>query len=192
MEQERDPHSESNLPADAFAQELQQQHRIFEAALSTSPDFIYVFGLDGRFRFANKALCDLLGRTLQEVVGRTFFELPYPIDLATTLHLQIQSVIDLKQRIRSETPYTAPSGQQGVYEYILSPVLDANGAVEAVSGTTREITERVKERIAVAAQNRDLRDTVGAVQLQTSNCIRCSSRHRTSCACWMAQTMCIP
>jgi diguanylate cyclase (GGDEF)-like protein len=39
-------------------------------------------------------------------------------------------------------PYTSPSGQQGFYDYILVPAINQEGAVEAVAGTARDITER--------------------------------------------------
>ena len=45
-------------------------------------------------------------------------------------------------RITGETPYTSPTGVHADYEYIFSPVFEADGAVESVVGITRDITER--------------------------------------------------
>ena len=104
-------------------------------------DFNYVFDLDGRFIFINRALLTLWGKTAEEALGKNFFELDYPPDLAARLQRQIQEVIDTKQTLRDETPYTSASGTRA-YEYIFAPAFDAEGRVEAVAGSTRDITDR--------------------------------------------------
>ncbi len=58
--------------------------------------------------------------------------------------------------MRDETPYTSPVGIHGYYEYIFSPVLEANGTVRAVVGTTREITDRKLTSSALEESRRRL------------------------------------
>ncbi len=120
----------------------ESQARLFETTLSAITDFAYVFDLAGRFVFVNKALLDLWGYRLDQAVGKTFFELPYPNELAAKLQSQIQQVIEQGLPLRDETPYTNPAGQTGFYEYIFAPVFGSNGAIEAVAGSTRDITDR--------------------------------------------------
>jgi chemotaxis response regulator CheB len=55
---------------------------------------------------------------------------------------QIQQDIDTRQGLRDETPYTSPTGVEGFYEYIFTPVIASDGTVEVVAGSTRDITER--------------------------------------------------
>jgi PAS domain S-box-containing protein len=119
----------------------EQQRRIYESALSNTPDFQYIFDLDGRFRFANQALSALLQKEPAEMMGKNFHDLDYPFDLATRLQRQIREVVEARRRVRDETPFTAQAGERQ-YEYIFVPVLAADGTVEAVAGSTRDITER--------------------------------------------------
>jgi PAS domain S-box-containing protein len=121
---------------------LHQQWHAFDTALSHTPDFTYTFDLAGRFTYVNRALLALWQKSLEEACGKTFFELEYPPELAGRLQLQIQKVIDTKESLRDQTPFTGPSGVTGYYDYIFVPVLDANGAVRAVAGSTRDITEQ--------------------------------------------------
>jgi PAS domain S-box-containing protein len=79
---------------------------------------------------------------LEEACGKNFFDLEYPPDLAERLQRQIQQVIDTKQPLRDQTPFTGPAGETGYYDYIFVPVLDAKGRVKAVAGSTRDITEQ--------------------------------------------------
>lgn len=123
-----------------LSEKTHQQKRIYETALSNTADFNYVFDLEGRFIYINKPLLDLWEKTFEEAVGKDFLELDYPPELAQRLHEQIQQVIRTKELVRDETPYTSPSGTRA-YEYIFKPVIGENGMVEAVAGSTRDITE---------------------------------------------------
>jgi len=121
--------------------ELERQLQKFNAYKSSVPDFIYTFDLSGRFIDINKPLLDLWQKSFAEVIGKNFFELDYPVDLAVKLYNQIHKVIQTRQPLKDETPYTSAFGTRA-YEYIWVPVFDAEGAVEMVAGLTRDITDR--------------------------------------------------
>jgi PAS domain S-box-containing protein len=121
-----------------------RQARIFDTTLAAIRDFVYIFDLQGKFRYANRALLDLFGLTLAQAVGKDFFDLKFQTSLAVRLHEQIQRVIDTGQTLSDETAYESPTGVSGIYEYIFSPIFAADGSVEAVAGTTRDITIRKK------------------------------------------------
>ena len=121
---------------------LRQQWHTFDTALSNTPDFTYIFDLRGRFTYLNQALLALLQRTLEDAVGKNFFELGHPPEISELLQRQIQEVIDNRLPLRAQTPFTGPTGETRDYEYILSPVFGADGQVDAVAGSTRDITER--------------------------------------------------
>lgn len=125
-----------------LSQKIEEQARTFDTALSHTTDFSYVFNLEGRFVYVNKPLLDLWGLKLEQAVGKNFFELQYPDALAARLQRQIQQVIETREPVRDETPYTNSAGDEGFFEYIFNAVLDSNGKVAAVVGSTRSITER--------------------------------------------------
>jgi len=122
--------------------ELQQQRRLFETALSNSPDSNYVMTRKDRFIYANRTLLDRWHRTLDEIIGKDFFELGYPHDLATTVHRQIDELVRTGLPVHGETPLSTASGSVRSFECIFVPVFDESGHVEAVAGSTRDITER--------------------------------------------------
>ncbi len=130
---------------EAQARQMHQQAQVFDTLLTNIPDFIYTFDRDGSFSYTNKALLDLLGLSLDEVIGKKFAQLPYPPDLAVTLQMQVAQVLATGQRIHDETRFVSPAGKEGYYEYIFSPVFDSDGAVDMVAGSTRDITERVRQ-----------------------------------------------
>ncbi len=132
-----------------IAERYERQTHVFDAMLSAITDFVYFFDRDGRFLYANKALLDLWGLALEAVVGKNFFDLQYPDDLSEKLQRQIQQVFTSREVLSDETPYTSPTGVVGQYEYIFSPVIAADGTVEAVAGSTRDITDRKRAETAL-------------------------------------------
>jgi PAS domain S-box-containing protein len=151
------PHqTDSRLLADPDPRANDDERRRFEAILSSTEDFIYLFDLGGRFTYANRALLELWGRDLKSVVGRRFEDLDYSAELSEIHAKQIESVISSGKPLRAENSYTSPSGGARVYEYIFVPIFDVTGQVEAVSGVTRDITER---KLAEAENERLLQES---------------------------------
>ena len=141
----------------ALSERLASQSRVYDRVLSSISDFAYSFDLDGRFTFANRPLLDLWGIALDVAIGKNFAELKYPDDLAATLQRQIGEVIATKHAVVGETPFTSAAGDEGYYQYIFSPVIGPDGSVEAVAGTTRDITEakRAEEVTRIADRRKD-------------------------------------
>lgn len=144
-------------------EEMEQQLRLFDTALSSIADYVFVCDLECRIIYANQARLELWQRALPEVLGRNFLELDYPPALAARIHGQIQTVIATKAPLRAESEYTGSSGLAGYYDYILVPVLGTDGEVECVTGSTRNITERRRmeqELQASEAQSREILESI--------------------------------
>jgi len=137
---------------------LYRQRQIFDGAFSHTPDHNYTFDLEGRFTYANRALLDLWQKDLEDVVGKDFFELGYPVELAKSVHRQIQQVISTREHIKDQTAFTGADGSSHYYDYVLLPVLNSDGEVEAVAGSTRDITEQNRAAELVQQDRRRWRD----------------------------------
>jgi PAS domain S-box-containing protein len=141
-------------PADELASRLaerSQQLERFDAVLGSLQEFVYLFDLDGRFRYVNQPLLDLWGLTLEQAIGKNFFDLEYPTPLAAQLQAQIQQAATTGQPVAGDTAYTSPAGETGEYEYAFVPLLSPNGEVEAVAGRTQPVTERRRAEAALRA-----------------------------------------
>jgi PAS domain S-box-containing protein len=152
--------------ADDLSFRLEQQSRILDITLSSISDFAYIFDRDGRFVFANQALLDLWGLKLEDAVGKNFFELKYPDELAARLQQQIQQVFETKTGLVDETEYRSPTGAGGFYEYIFRPVFNREAHVEFVVGSTRDITERKRAEAELREAQARLRDVAASLESQ--------------------------
>jgi PAS domain S-box-containing protein len=156
----------SEQKAEELYSRLERQSRIYDASLSSITDFAYIFDARGRFIYVNQALLDLWGLKLENAVGKDFYELKYPEELAKRLHEQIQLVFDTKAGLVDETQYTSPTGMGGYYEYIFSPVFDSSGKVELVAGLTRDITQRKREEEELKQSRESLRALAAGLEAQ--------------------------
>ena len=143
--------------------EMQKQWHLFDTALSYTPDMMYTFDLDGRFTYANRALLSLWQKPLEDVIGKNFSELDYPVDLHRHLQHQIQQVIESGRLMRDQTPYSGASGEQRYYDYTFVPVFASDGQVEAVAGSTRDITEQKRTEDDLRRMNGELREFEAAL-----------------------------
>ncbi|WP_419899229.1 PAS domain-containing protein [Roseomonas sp. USHLN139] len=129
----------------------ERQRRLYEAILTNTPDLAYVWGLDHRFVYANKVLLQMWGRSWDEAIGRNCLELGYPDWHAAMHDREIEQVIATRQTVRGEVPFNGAFGLR-IYEYILVPVIGDSGEVEAVAGTTRDVTDARATEAALKLQ----------------------------------------
>jgi PAS domain S-box-containing protein len=119
--------------------ESERQKRIYETALNSTPDFVYVFDLEHRALYANDALLKTWG--VADVRGKKWMDLGYEQWHADLHDRELDEVIQTRAPIRGEIPFTGTTGKR-MYDYIFAPVFDEHGEVVAVAGTTRDITDR--------------------------------------------------
>lgn len=123
-----------------------RQARNSEAKLAAILDnvggYIYIKDTGYRYQFANRALCELFGATLADVIGRedsAFF------DTATSANLRINDrrVIEDGERIEvTETNVLERSGKKRSYLSVKLPLLDNAGRIYALCGISTDITLR--------------------------------------------------
>jgi len=135
----RHEHARRELAAMVAASE--RERRLYEAVLSNTPDLAYVFDLEHRFTYANAVLLQMWGMTREQALGKNCLEIGYEPWHAEMHGREIEQVKATKAPIRGEVPFNGTFGRR-IYDYIFVPILGPDGEVEAVAGTTRDVTER--------------------------------------------------
>lgn len=119
----------------------EKQKRFYESIINTTPDLVYVFDLDYTFSYANKALLTMWGKSAEDSIGRGLRENGYEEWHALMHEREIDTVVAEKRSIRGTVSFPHAELGSRIYDYIFVPVLNEKGEVEAVAGTTRDITE---------------------------------------------------
>lgn len=129
-----------NESSTSYSFEKELQERAFDAILSSLPNISFIFTLDARISYANKAAAELYGLPTEQLVGKNFVDLS--LTDAAELQQHIEVVISSKKKFNGEMSHEAPGGQTEHYDYVLVPSFDAKGMVNAVAFTAHNITER--------------------------------------------------
>ncbi len=120
---------------------LEKQARLYDTITANTPDLIYVFDLNYRFLYANNALLQMWGKSWDESIGQGLRALGYEEWHATMHEREIDQIVADQQPVRGNVSFPHATLGKRVYDYILVPVFAADGTVEAVAGTTRDITD---------------------------------------------------
>ena len=144
---------------DRVTAESERRTRLYEAVLSSTPDLAYVWGLDHRFTYANEGLLRMWGKTWDEAIGKNCLELGYEPWHAEMHDREIEQVRATRKPLRGEVPFAGTFGRR-FYDYILVPVIGADGEVEAVAGTTRDVTDRKEMEQELRDQDRKKDDFI--------------------------------
>lgn len=119
----------------------QKQQRLYNSIIDNTPDLVYVFGLDYSFTYANRALLTMWGKSAEDAIGKGLRDNGYEEWHAQMHEREIDEVAANKKSVRGTVSFPHAELGSRVYDYILVPVINASGEVEAVAGTTRDVTE---------------------------------------------------
>ncbi|MGB5445569.1 MAG: aerobic respiration two-component sensor histidine kinase ArcB [Psychromonas sp.] len=124
-------------------QELVEAAILLKSFINTSPDLVFHRDLDGRFVSCNKAMEKLTGKTEQELIGLTPFDI-FPEDYAQQVVARDEKVKQLKQEQIHEHWLHFPNGQQAFFEVRALPLFNSESLCTGIIGFGRDITERKK------------------------------------------------
>ncbi|MBT1707902.1 PAS domain-containing protein [Fulvivirgaceae bacterium PWU5] len=141
--------------------------RVYETVVSATPDLVYVFDLNYKFAYANHALLTMWGKTWGTAIGKGLRENGYEEWHAAMHEREIDHVAATGEQVRGEVSFPHAVLGRRVYDYILVPVFNENGDVEAVAGTTRDVSEMKQARHEIEEKELALARAIDLAELGT-------------------------
>ena len=132
------------------------RERMLNTLLSSISDCAYIYDRDGRLLFANQPMLDLWGIRLEQALGRSHFDFGHPCEVAEKFQQAVQEVVRSAKSLSFDAPFGGSAHSERFFEHLYSPVLAADGSVEFVVGTTRDISERKHIQDKLHAMNVEL------------------------------------
>jgi two-component system, cell cycle sensor histidine kinase and response regulator CckA len=120
---------------------LRQNEARYRELVRYSGDPIFSFDRQGRYIFVNEAFARPFGKTPEQIVGSTPYDLFSP-DQAEKRLATVRRVFDTGIGKEIEVPVDTVAGETRYYLTIADPVRDDSGAVVSVSCISKDITER--------------------------------------------------
>jgi len=141
----------------ASEEALRESEEKYRLINESSHDFMYSYDLSGRFTSANRSLCSALGRSPDQVIGKTHEELGFPAEQCRDWEELHQQVLTTHSTVIADTETPLPDGRHRRYEVILNPIHDRGGETIGIAGISRDITERKRAEEALERAHQKLR-----------------------------------
>ncbi len=133
---------------------LRTSEAFYQMLVETLPQHIIRKDMQGRFTFANRKFCNLIGKPLNEVLGRTDFDL-FPVEMASKYHRDDLRVMSTLENLDTIEAHRAPSGERLFVHVVKTPLYDALGRIIGIQGIFWDVSSRKKTEEALAYE-RDL------------------------------------
>lgn len=121
-------------------QERQEQEYFIRQVLDTSPHLIFVKDGEGNFLLLNQAMAALFGRPKEALIHQRNGSVHHHSQEVAHYGAMDRQVIETRQIVSSEEPFTKPDGQMLWFYTIKAPLIQADGSVN-VLGISTDITE---------------------------------------------------
>ncbi len=126
---------------------IKDSQALYSSLVENLPVHVLRKDIDGRFTFANKSFCDLLGKSLEEITGKTDFDF-YPEELAQKYRQDDQQVLETGELFET-VEENKRNGETCYVQVMKSPIRDAGGNAVGVQVIFWDVTERRKAEAAL-------------------------------------------
>jgi diguanylate cyclase (GGDEF)-like protein/PAS domain S-box-containing protein len=120
---------------------LNESKLLFHFLIESLPQNIYAKDVDGRFIFANQHYCTTQGKPLEEIVGKTDYEL-HPAELAEKYRMDDRRVLETGKAIELIEEHQPMGERKFFVQVIKTPLYDSKGQTAGTLGIFWDITER--------------------------------------------------
>jgi len=134
---------------------LSESKLLFHLLIESLPQNIYAKDVDGRFIFANQHYCTIQGRPLDELVGKTDFDLHLP-ELAEKYRRDDRQVIETGQPIEIIEEHQPLGEKKFFVQVIKSPLYNSKGQTVGVLGIFWDITPRMEAEEEIRSRTEEL------------------------------------
>ncbi len=139
---------------------LRNSETLYHSLVETLPQNIFRKDIDGRFTFANQQFCKMLGKSREEIVGKTDFDF-FPTLLAEKYQADDRKVKETGKAYSTVEEHRPPGTDAKMYvQVVKTPLYDAAGSIIGLQGIfwditeQREAEEKIKRTNALLAQSR--------------------------------------
>lgn len=133
----------------------------------------------GRFSFANQNFCKAIGKTFEEIIGKTDFDL-FPPDSAKKYQDDDRHVMETHETIDTTEENVGLNNTRSYVHVIKTPIYDPEGKVVGTQGIFWDVTDKIETEKELALERQLLRSLLDSIpdhvyfKDKESRFIRCS------------------
>lgn len=142
---------------------LARSEAFYHSLVEHLPQNIFRKDAQERFTFANKRFCQLLGKPLEKIMGKTDFDF-YPPDLAAKYQKDDREVIRTGKIFETIEENVAANGERLYVQVVKTPIRDPKGNIFGTQCIFWDITERKRFEEQLQLKNMELASTAAALR----------------------------
>jgi len=119
---------------------LRNSMALYHSLVQNLPQNIFRKDLEGRFTFANSQFCATIGRRLEEVLGRTDYDL-FPAELARKYQEDDRKILKSGKNFETVEEHRPPGKDLLFVRVVKTPIHDARGYTIGIQGMFWDVTE---------------------------------------------------
>jgi PAS domain S-box-containing protein len=129
------------LQRERVEKSLRDSEALFESLVVSLPQNIFRKDRDGRFVYANQRFCETIKKPLEEILGRTDFDL-FPADLASKYVQDDRHLLADGEPLETVEEHRTPDGKRLYVQVVKTAVRDSLGIIVGVQGIFWDVTEK--------------------------------------------------
>ncbi len=143
---------------------LEAQRAFLRQVLDVNPSLIFAKDRDGKFTLVNRAVADVYGTSVEELIGKTDSDFnPNAEEVAFFRRIDLE-VMDTRQtRLIPEEVITDAQGVVHWLQTVKCPIVGEDGAVNQVLGVATDITARKRAEEALRYAHQELHRVLGSI-----------------------------
>ena len=127
---------------------LRESQTLFRSLVESMPQMVFSKDKQGRFTFANHPYCVDQNLKLDQIIGKTDFEI-HPFDLAKKYRSDDLRIMRGKKTMEIEEVHQPLEGEPTYVHVVKAPLLDEEGEAQGLVGIYWDITERKRSEEAL-------------------------------------------
>jgi len=136
---------------------LREQRQFLRQVIDVDANSIFAKDRQGRFTLVNKALADIYGTTVENLVGKTDADFnPNAEEVARFRRSDLQVMDSLKELSIPEARVTDAQGRVRWMQVVMRPIIGKDGRASQVLGSATDITERKRAELEAQQARQEL------------------------------------
>jgi PAS domain S-box-containing protein len=133
--------AEAQAQSHEFALELEEARQLYLSLVENLPVHVLRKDAEGRLTYVNSSYRKLLGKSLEELIGKTDYDL-FPADLAAKYRRDDLLVIESRRTMDRVEMHQTPDGGKLWVEVMKTPLFDPEGRAIGIQGIFWDVTDR--------------------------------------------------
>jgi sigma-B regulation protein RsbU (phosphoserine phosphatase) len=140
-------------------EKVRHSEALYHSLVETLPQNIFRKDLDCRFTFGNQQFCKVLGRPLEEIIGKTDFDF-FPAELAEKYQSDDRRVLQTGETYETVEEHQPPGKGKMFVQVVKTPLRQSDGTIIGLQAIFWDITqqrmaeEKIRKANAALAQSR--------------------------------------